>query len=756
MRHSRAPRIAGLCTLAAAALACQSPAAAPLGSPLQESPRFAPRVPDEIDHASADLAAATLADDEAAAALALQRIEAGDVQRRARGEAPSGVVPVGIDALNTIRFRGRSYRGAVEQLLERDDVPATTRARLERALQDDPLVLARARVRDAQMQSTARLFNAVAQPAGHALSAGPLFPYQIATSVAHYLLDTADSDPLPLQRRQALTHWKDFLARYPTAEESPEIARQVEDAQQDWDRTRGQQALEDAHEALARSNAPPAFFHASRALRLNPGDPKAQRAHDDSVELARRQRARLRRSLQVDVSDPREPVPAGSRELALAMLARGGDVEAAVAALPPDSPLREEAAFALATSRGHAGDDDAMWLGMRELAKADDEGLMARHARAELSDPTRNAYGAFQQARRQEQVETVVWVLLGQAPTVPKSNTTAVARWVLSLPGRIRSIGLLPMRLIQTPFRGQGPAAARTAVYARRYLTLDPEGSHAAELRDWLEEYERDRENWLAALRVAETNPQAGTEDLEALREKAAKQALGVAIREERRDLRVAMLYNVTRGFPDTSAGRKAGELAREEAEQRRLHQVRISRGFLEENPSVTGMNGLALDPALLDDDVSNGELHPEGVMLVGGRAVELSFVAAGGDEDDPPERVTTAISEDHLARLVARLEEQSFENSLLDSDAAIEPDATRDLVFERARLGLADIEDARPGAEARYAYRGMREKYGMVRSRESILPFELVVQGSLEDLSLGAFPRMRTPRRTPDAMLYE
>ena len=49
-----------------------------------------------------------------------------------------------------------------------------------------------------------------------------------------------------------------------------------------------------------------------------------------------------------------------------------------------------------------------------------------------------------------------------------------------------------------------------------------------------------------------------------------------------------------------------------------------------------------------------------------------------------------------------------------------------------------------------------MREKYGMVRSRESILPFELVVQGSLEDLSLGAFPRMRTPRRTPDAMLYE
>lgn len=48
-----------------------------------------------------------------------------------------------------------------------------------------------------------------------------------------------------------------------------------------------------------------------------------------------------------------------------------------------------------------------------------------------------------------------------------------------------------------------------------------------------------------------------------------------------------------------------------------------------------------------------------------------------------------------------------------------------------------------------------MRERYGMVRGRESILPFELVLQGSLWDFSLGAFPRWREPRTTPDAFLY-
>ena len=756
MTRTQLRHVTALCACAAWATACQSPAAAPLGPPLQESPRFAPRVPDEIDYASADLAMATLVDDGPDAAHALERIENAEARRRAAGEAPSGILPAALDAFNTVHFPGRSYREATQRLLDRDDVPATTRARLEQHLQDDPLMLAKARERDATMLSTARLFNAVSVPAGHALSAGPLFPYQIASSVAHYLLDEAETDPLPLRRRQALAHWKEFLARYPSEAESPEIAQKVEDAQKDWDRTRGQQALDDAQDALAQSKAPPALFHASRALRLTPGSDAAREVHDDSVDLAKRQREILHRSVQAETVDSQQPVPRGSRELALVMLAPGGDLEAAVEKLPASSPLREEAAFALATARGQAGDDDGMWRALRELVKSDEDGRMARHASAELADPTRNTYGAFVQAKSHQRVETVVWVLLGNAAQTPKAETTAVARWILALPGRIRSIGALPMRLIQAPFRKPGASESRTAIFARRYLALDPMGSHADEVRGWLEDYEKERKNWLGALRVAQEDPRVGEEELEELREKAAKQALGVARREERRDLRVAMLFNVTREFPDTSAGREAGTLAREEALQRRLHEVQISRGFLEENPAVAGVGGLALDPALLDGELRNGELHAEGVMLVGGRAVELNYVVPGGDEDDPPERVTVAISEEHLARLVAKLEEQSFENSLLDTDAPIEPHAERDLVFERARLGLSDDPDRRPGAEARYAYRGMREQYGMVRSRESILPFELVVQGSLDDLSLGAFPRMRMPPPTPDALLYE
>ena len=94
--------------------------------------------------------------------------------------------------------------------------------------------------------------------------------------------------------------------------------------------------------------------------------------------------------------------------------------------------------------------------------------------------------------------------------------------------------------------------------------------------------------------------------------------------------------------------------------------------------------------------------------------------------------------------------------NALIDTDAPIDANAQRDLLFEHSRLGLAESVDTRASAEAHYSYLGLRERYGMVRTRESILPFDLVLQGSLETLTLGAFPRMRAPKKTPDAILYE
>jgi hypothetical protein len=183
---------------------------------------------------------------------------------------------------------------------------------------------------------------------------------------------------------------------------------------------------------------------------------------------------------------------------------------------------------------------------------------------------------------------------------------------------------------------------------------------------------------------------------------------------------------------------------------------VRISRGFLIENPHVAGPNGLGLRSELIDGNDRNGELHPQGVTLLGGREVEIALVAPGRDDDDDPTTLRQTIPTERLSRLVSLLEETALRNALLDPLAEQGADAPRDYFFERARLGVADAVDLRPTASSSFAFVGVREKYNMVRSRESILPVEIVISGSLPDLGLGAFPRIRMPKETPDAVLYK
>ena len=193
----------------------------------------------------------------------------------------------------------------------------------------------------------------------------------------------------------------------------------------------------------------------------------------------------------------------------------------------------------------------------------------------------------------------------------------------------------------------------------------------------------------------------------------------------------------------------------RQEIDAATPHRVQISRGFLLENPEVAGPRGIGLRPELLDDDASNSELHPQGMALLGGRDVEFYYIAPSGDDEAPPIAMRETISQERLARVVSALEEEYYENSLLDADDPIEADARREAFLERARLGLATDDSSRPSASANFAYQGLRERYGMVRGRRSILPFDIVVKGSLTDLSFGAFPRIREPRQTPDAFLY-
>jgi hypothetical protein len=434
---------------------CRTPGAAPVGSPLVRHTRLAPIVPDEADHAAANLAAAALVSDRAWAARELETIEKVDRGRRRGDLPPTGLGAQAEDLLNATIFGGRSYREATETLLDRDDLSKELRARLERDHADDPLALANARVHDARMIQVARLFNAVSEPAGHSILTATFAPYKFAQSAVSYVIQVASDDPLPLQRRQALAHWKRFLARYPDAEESPTIARRVDSAEKRWHQTQRDHALYTARRALSKGRSRLALFHAERALRHVPEDRASDKVRTRAAKQVRAEEERVRWSVQFEPEAAGPLLPAGSRELAVAMLDPNGDLEEAARALPQDNPLQDELRFARATLRGEAGDDTGMWS----------DPNMLRHAQAELGDSLRNPYDGFQRARRRDRRGQTIWVLLGPAAVRPEWSLTGVAEWLIRLPSRLQAV-VTPLPRAARPSRPYRPDATWRCVPA--------------------------------------------------------------------------------------------------------------------------------------------------------------------------------------------------------------------------------------------------------------------------------------------------
>ncbi|MCB9724112.1 MAG: hypothetical protein H6748_08720 [Spirochaetaceae bacterium] len=381
---------------------------------------------------------------------------------------------------------------------------------------------------------------------------------------------------------------------------------------------------------------------------------------------------------------------------------------------------------------------------------------IARHARALLDDEWQNPYGAFERLRREGLRRELGWRLAGEWMRRPRyPNLPAPVAYLIDTPTIAVTIVLAPLRALISPWTGTPDFQRASAAAGYRYLVRYPAGREQREIVEWLYDYEHDGEHFDRALRLADLMPDFDPAERTRLVEQTAESHLERVDEIDRRDARRSILEGVAREFPDSEGAKDAGLRARAEALDASPQHIRITRSFLLENPEVAGPSGIGLAPELLDEDPGNGELHPDGVLLRGGRVLDVLLVAEGADDDAPPESRLRKVSEARLRRIAAALEDATRRNGLVDVDARQKADAPRDVYLERASLGLTEEVDPRASAESTFVYRSLRERYGMVRGRDPLLPFDLVFRGSLGDFSLGAFPRWRAPRETPDAFLY-
>ena len=750
--------------LAIAMSGCVSPAPLPVGRPLEALPHLSAPLPDEADRAARDIAVALWRSDADAAARAAEILERIDAARAQTRTPRTGLAAYARDAETALLPAGPPRRAAQARLLERKDLPADLATRLEQDVADDPLKLAKKRLREDRLARWGGAANEVSEGIGSSLATPVLLPVRLAQTMMRVALHLHDEDALSARGRQALRHWQDFVEQNPDAREAAELLEKIEHAQLRWQEMQVERAREQAKAALAQGEPILAAFLAERALRYRSEDPDALALLQEASTAGRAWNENRARTLAVP--DSIAPLADAEWVLARALLTPGSDLIASAQPLlsaasvsaasggaaeaEPPPRAAEAAQFALALAAREAGRETESWEQLEEIARGD--GSLARHAAAMLRDFDANPYRAFRLARSEKTKQSARELLFGPlAYGAREHDLPRPIEWLVEVPTLTTVVLGLPSRLLAFPYGKSEKRGA--AALARRYLERTPEGAHAEEVREWLREYEDARDNAVAALALAEGSSEVDDEERAELRERAAEQIVAAAGRERTRAGRVQLLARAAEIYPDSEAAKEARESVRREIERASPQRIRVSKQYLTENPALAGPQGFALQPGLLDEKFPNGELHKEGLNLIGGRWIEFAYVGEAG-KDGEPERRAIEVSSDHLARIVAMLEESAMRRTRVDRDATFAQDASRETFFERARLGLADA-DPRSGGSSEYAFEGMREMYGLVRGRESILPVELVLQSGLEDFGFGAFPRIRLPRETADQILY-
>ncbi len=695
------------------------------------------------------------------------------VENTADSEERKRLVPLAIDLQNATLDDPIAYRDASRALKSRGSLDPRIKGRLDRMIDNDPVRLARSRDLDGWHRLWARTFNTISEPLGSSLITGfVLAPYQLGNSILHYLAGFSNAEPLSVTGRQALVLRQEFLAAHPETPLTPKLERQIEFDLVKLEKTLAKRRLRAAERALKTDEPRLALHHAEAARALLHNHPQQNTRLRRRVKKREAQAAKTvaqlerRRALALTSLVGPPAVQQAERDLAVRLLQSPIDpVEfasttadyASASAATAGEDGKGKIEFLRALSLHEAGAETASRKRLARLSESrhfDDP--MTRHARTLEEDAWQNPYGAFRRLERGGRREELSWRLAGEWINRPRyPNLPAPLAYLIDTPTIAMTIVMAPLRAVISPWTG-GPDFGRGAALAGyRYLVRYPEGEDQKDVVEWLYAYESGQERWGRALRLADLIDDFDPDEREDLVEKTAESRLARVDRIDRRDSKSSILEGVAREFPDSEGGQTAGMMARAEFQDASPQHIRITRDFLMENPSVAGRNGLGLSPKLLNDDPADGELHADGILLRGGRVLEILLIAEGGDDKTPAEPRVRRVSRERLARIAAALDEAVQRNSLVDTGARQAADASRDLYLERAGLGVTETPDLRATAESQFVYQSLRERYGMVRGRDSLLPFDLVFRGNLGDFTLGAFPRWRPPRETPDAFLY-
>ena len=237
-----------------------------------------------------------------------------------------------------------------------------------------------------------------------------------------------------MQERQALAHWKRYLAIEADAPDAETVRKKIAAAEAKLDRHFAQRYGAVAEASLEAGRPRRALVMAERALLHRGDDRRAKQSAERAREALAEERGGLARSLSAPEKLP--PANALERRLALASLvdldvaagarnrtaAEGEALMRAARAASRSNvrALRELASFSTATVQGERGHTGASFARLDAIARLDPErSKVARHAAALVTDPFQNPYGHWLRERARANEQTIAYRLFGPWPVDP-------------------------------------------------------------------------------------------------------------------------------------------------------------------------------------------------------------------------------------------------------------------------------------------------------------------------------------------------
>ncbi len=738
--------------LFAVSLGCtgaRQPTPAELDPLAPERPRRA-ALPDDAELGAGRLAALVLADRPDSAVAVLQTLREVEVERRARGEAPSGLLDNAEDLIGSMAGP-RGHNARAEAMLGRDDLDPTLRKRLQQTVDAHPLRYAEVRLAEERRFRIGSVFNRVAAPLSQLAMHGFLNPIDSVRSVLSTFLTTWSFPATSVRERQALRAYEEYLARNPEGEDAEYARKRAAHHRARVDTQVREKSQDAAAGALQARRPQAALLYLERVDALGPVDPRTAELRRRAGEALREQRIRLVSSL--GARRPNYAEDRGTREALHALTVRTliepmSEIALRAHLAGPTTAPKGERLVLSAFGELAEEDEDGFFALVDRIRRLRADSPMARHADAWWRDPSRHAFGSYRAAQKRERSDQTRWLVLGRhARGVQRRGLPRPFEYLIELPGVVSSLVTLPVRLIQLPSASQR-FGARVTRAGERYLQRYPQGQHAEAVHADLGERYAKSGRWTGALQHHRALSDADPAELRRFGDRIAEQMFQAAGRERRTDMRLAIYRSIVREYPESAAAGDAREEVRELLRDATPQGIRVSREFLQESPELWDASALGLRSELMDSETGNGELHPDGVTLLGRNTIRVAL------EDRDP--VIRNVPPENFARFVSLLEDVSYRLLATDPRENPAPDPQRDQFFDRARLGLLDRADHRPTARSDAVFLGRKEKHGPVFARKSILPIELVVRGDLESLGLAPVPRLILPEPTADAFLYE